>query len=299
MRILLMLAAITPAAIESGETGKISLPGPEVLNVGYTPSAFYDVGVNDARAATEASANAIIREAGVEGDAEVFIIEESTSLAEAVVRKDIHILSVLCSEYVLELRDVPMAPVFTATRSNRYAEQYLLLTRRDAGRRSLADLRDAVLLTAVDWEASVPMMWLETLLTGRGLPVCPAFFERITKVKKTSQAVLPVFFGRADVCLVPRSVFETVSELNPQIGNDLVILAESPGYCYGLVCLADNLGGPLRDELERSLLALHETPQGQQLLTLFYVDRLIPFDPVHIQSTVDLIQKYEQLETRR
>ena len=293
--LLLLACVMLPSAIRSEEAEKVVYPGFEVLNVGYSRSAFYDVNINDARAATRASANALMEEASVEGDAEVYIAEESSSLGEMVRHDDIHILSVLCSEYLIELQDSPVTPVFTAVRGEAFAEQYVLLTHREAGRRSVADLRNTVLLTAVDWEASVPMMWLNVLLDDSQLPGTATFFERVTTVKKTIQAVLPVFFGQADACLVPQSVYKTVSELNPQIGADLEVLAASPGYCYGLVCFSDSLGGTLRDQLERSLLSLHETPQGQQLLTVFYVDRLIPFDPTHIESTVDLIRKYERL----
>ncbi len=284
-----------PSAVMPGGAARRVLPGPSVINVGYTTNAFYDVGVNDARAATRASANALMEQAGVEGDAEVFIVEESSSLGNRVHQDDLHILSVLCTEYLMELQDSPVTPVFTATRGEAYAEEYVLLTRRDAGRQSVSQLRNAVLLTAVDWEASVPMMWLNVLLNESGLPGTAAFFERVTTVKKTIQAVLPVFFGQADACLVPKSVYKTVSELNPQIGVDLEVLAVSPGYCYGLVCFSDGLAGTLRDQLESSLLDLHETSQGQQLLTLFYVDRLVPFDPVHIESTIELIRKFEKL----
>ena len=290
----LLMAALATATW--GQQVKKALPEPVTLRVGYSASVFYDVSVTDAHAATKVLADALMRNAGLQGTAEVTIIGTSRSLAASVRRDSLHVLAVLCSDYLMELAGAGMTPVFTAQREERYTEQYVLLTRTRGKTGQLEDLRGATLLTAVDWEASVPMMWLNVLLSRNGLPAGADFFGRVNTVKSTIKAALPVFFGDEDACLVPRSVYETMSELNPQIGRDLEILTASPGYSYGLACFSATLQGEVRKRVRDSLLHLHETPEGQQLLNLFYVDRLVPFDPVHIESTAELIRQHRQLE---
>ncbi len=99
---------------------------------------------------------------------------------------------------------------------------------------SLGDLKNGNLFIHDEKPGNgVPQMWLDTFLVKQGLTRSKYFFTNIKEVDKVSQAVLPVFFKQADACLVSRSGFETMVELNPQIGEQLAIQATSPGFILG------------------------------------------------------------------
>ena len=75
----------------------------------------------------------------------------------------------------------------------------------------------------------------------------------------------------------------------------MVALASSPEYCRGLLCVRKDILGEYKWLLEESLLALHEEPRGKQILTLFRVDRIIPFDASRLESVMALVEEYSEL----
>ena len=268
---------------------------PVHLRIGYSARTFFDVGITDARAATRVSADALIRRAGLLGTSEVVIPEDLDALEETAKLGQIDILTLTISEYVQMADKIPLTPALTAVRGEDYREHYVLIAHRDHGAAELQDFRGTRLMTAADLGGSVPIVWLNALLLRNGLPRSNHFFGQVTSARKTIRAVLPVFFRQADLCLVPRTILETVSELNPQIGRELRLVAVSPGFSYGVVCFSDGLPRELRDTIREALLNMHVNPEGQQLLTLFYVDQLIPYEPSHLKSVLDLFEEYERL----
>ena len=77
---------------------------------------------------------------------------------------------------------------------------------------------------------SLALAWLDIALFNDGCrPV--AEFCRVEQNKKLTKVVLPVFFRQNDACVVTRRGFKTMSELNPQVGQQLRVLASSPNWC--------------------------------------------------------------------
>ena len=93
---------------------------------------------------------------------------------------------------------------------------------------------------------------------------------------------------RASSCT---GVLDPMAELNPQLGRELLVLEKSASFCRALICLRPDVkelyGGLLRE----SMLSLHTEPQGQQLLGLFHVDELVPFEPAHLRAVKELIDR--------
>lgn len=120
---------------------------------------------------------------------------------------------------------------------------------------------------------------MDSLLIGQGQPRQDAFFKRVEVVSKPAQAVLAVFFGKKDACVVDRSAFQVMAELNPQIRRSLETLAASEALANSVLCVSRD-GWPLpedRKNLLESLAELHLESTGQQILTLFKADQLVPF----------------------
>lgn len=61
--------------------------------------------------------------------------------------------------------------------------------------------------------------WLDGLLAAEGRGPMGSFFGPAAWETKFSQSVLPVFFGNAEACLTSRRGFETMGEMNPQVGK--------------------------------------------------------------------------------
>src|SRR6185369_7062487 len=98
-------------------------------------------------------------------------------------------------------------------------EEYLLLVHQDSNFGNLASLRGRDLLYYDNPVMCLSFPWLETVLASEGIPSATNFFHAEVPKLKVSSAALPVFFRTADACLVNRRAFETLVELNPQVGR--------------------------------------------------------------------------------
>jgi hypothetical protein len=88
---------------------------------------------------------------------------------------------------------------------------YILLVRRDLGARSLNDLqnRDIIVLTSgVGW---IGRLWMDVTTLRHGHTASEHFYGKITRAESGSRAVLPVFFGQSDACVVTKRSFETLA----------------------------------------------------------------------------------------
>jgi phosphonate transport system substrate-binding protein len=103
--------------------------------------------------------------------------------------------------------------------------------------------------------------WLATRVAAQTPSYAEPFFGRVTKEAKLAQIVLPVYFRKADACIVTRQGFETMCELNPQLRGNLRVLASSPRLLRFLGGYRQDCPAPLK-------------ARGQQALMFFQVRRL-------------------------
>ena len=105
---------------------------------------------------------------------------------------------------------------------------------------------------------------------------------------------MPVFFRQADACIVTRQVFELSAELNPQLGKQLTAIARIDNLAPGIIVIDRRLPDDIRQKIRQTLLTLHEAPDGQQLLMLFQVRKLVPFKPEYLKATEALFSEYRE-----
>lgn len=269
---------------------------PGTLTIGYSATMLLSVDKNDAQAAVRVWAKTLIDDTGISVGSEAFVFHDLPTLAQSIQDRRIDAVVLPALEYVKARETIPLVPaVIGTTRESAYYE-YILLVRRSSDVEEIDRLRGKVLLADQGAGGDVSLMWLDTLLGEHGLPEARAFFGTVKDVGKVSQAVLPVFFGQADACLVSHGSFETMTELNPQLNSEMVILARSPKFARGPVCLREDIYQKYGDVLLNTLLTMHTQPSGQQILDLFQSDRLVPWDPSHMESIVALMEEHERLK---
>ena len=269
------------------------------LTLGFSDRMFYDVDPNDARAITRVWIETLIRKinsAVEDPGSKTIIFHDLPSIIRTLQAEEVDLLILPPLEYLRIEQEVPVEPILTGVVGETFPYEYILLVRRNRGSESLEGLRGKKLV--LDGKGSIPRMWLDTFLLKDGLPESRAFFDTIKEVNKTSQAVLPVFFGQADACLVPLQSFETMVELNPQLAEELTALITSPGFCIGLVCARQDVYEKYKAFIQEGLSVLNTEPQGQQLLTIFRLDQALLFEPVHLEAVRKLVEEYNRLIPR-
>jgi phosphonate transport system substrate-binding protein len=268
---------------------------PVHLRVGYSAQTFVEVDLDEARAVTRLWSEKILARKFTDGAVETVILEDTDAMLQGFREERIDLAALVSDEY-LRLRDrVALDPVFVTAHAGGVYSQIVLVVRRDADLGQLQDLRGKRLSISVEQAGTIHSLWLANQLLRADLPDDQAFFGSRKEATRTSQAILTVFFGQADACLTTRESFGLVSELNPQVGRDLKILIGSPDLASGVVVFRRGYDAVARGKLVESLATLHQDSQGRQLLRLFRMDRLVPYEESQLESVAALLAEQRAL----
>jgi len=281
------------------------LPGglqAESLRVGFTRSAFLSVNRNDAEAAFRVFTRTVGQNRGYSIEATVQVFENSTDLAPVLRDEGVNLLILDTWTYLdLDARD-RLEPRFVSSDQGRVARRFLVLTRRNSGLGTLAELEGKSLNLLATANAELGQRWLASVLQGQGLGDPADFFGTIEPSPKPTTVVLPVFFGKKHACLIDSTGFELMTEMNPQVGKDLQTVVTSEPLVTAVICLsaAGWSSDRFRRDLIEALAELHLEPAGQQILTLFKTGQLMPFDESQLDTVRQLRAQAtaERLATR-
>lgn len=264
------------------------------FRIGFSSAMFTDVNENDVRAAIRVWGQQIGRERNVPIEPNPLLFKETPTLLRALKQNRVDAVGITMVEYHRLRRDIDFEPIFLTYQAGAWAEQYLVLAHRDGPVKTLADLGGRRLAVHNNPRVCLAPLWLDTLLLGQGKPPAGRFMDRIQASIKLAQVILPVFFRQLDACLVTRSGFETMSELNPQLARHLVIVAESPEVVPALFAFRTNYHSPYKADIIAGVNALKNTPAGQQVLTIFYSDDIAQKPAAILDTALDLIESYER-----
>jgi len=283
----------------SGVLAEVPDQKSDSLRMGYSGNLFTDANHRDALVAVELWAENLAVQIEKRVTPQITLFGDPEAIVHAIQVGEVDLLSLSTLDY-LRIRDrVALEPALVSVIGKEAEQKYILLVRQDREIESLEELRDGELMVEIGKsEDSVPQLWLATQLLERGLGEAEQFFGMVKPVRKTSQAVLPVFFGQKDVALVRKSAFETQVELNLQLGQELTVLVTSPGLLPALACFTEGIDAEMKRLVQKAALTLHQSPKGKQILTMFQTEKLLPFRAEQLEPIVDLVKEYETLKKR-
>ncbi|HYP16890.1 MAG TPA: PhnD/SsuA/transferrin family substrate-binding protein, partial [Opitutus sp.] len=217
------------------------------------------------------------------------------AVAAAVRNKEVNYVGLTTEEFAALDREVAFDRFTAAVVNGDKTETYLLLAHRASDLRSLADLRGKQLTLSPGPRLSLAPVWLDVELTRQGFPTAAEFFSRQVEFPKPAKAVLAVFFRQADACLTTRRLFDTMVELNPQVGQELRIVAASPGYVPSLFAFIADFPAELKEKSMREFSTMHLTPSGQQILTIFQTSETTELFRHELEPSLALVNEHARL----
>ncbi len=287
---LLFLIMAGYAPVLAVETDKKSSDREKPLVLAFTPRAFYNVDPRDAIGAARVWINNADRKLGNNPETSVMYHTTQSEVESALARNEIDILVAIADEFI-NLRDkFGLLPVLATDYGKNFYDELLLLVRMDSGISKLEQLRGKSLRIEGGQKGTIPMRWLQSLLEEKTPSSPREFFSNISDFPKASQTIMPVFFGQADACIASHFSFKTMTELNPQLGRKLKVLESSPGFVTGIIAVRKGVQNHRRDELIEALRNMDEDTKGRQVLTIFRINRLVPFRAEHIVSVERLFK---------
>jgi len=271
---------------------------PEQFRTGFMECTFQSYDIRDARAILEMNAKEAARLMDLNVPTKVNFFSDTEAMIMAIRKGELELFTLPAIEY-LNVRDKKVAiPIFVNGDNNGNGIQYLLITRKDSGIRSFSDLKGKSLMLPPICYFKPGHLWLDVLLLKEKKEDLESFFSAVQLLPRSSNATLGVFFRKADAALVTRQAFEINLQLNPQLEQNLTILAQSPFLLNEVICLAFDSTEYFRNRITNALLKYNESKAGQQLFTIFKNAGILPFKPTYSEGLENLIAEQNQLKTK-
>lgn len=265
------------------------------LRFGISESMVGDVNLNDARAAMSIWIQRIGKELNIA--IEPKILNTTQEIVDRTRKGQVDAVAVNVIEYrpiadLLDSRQVVTAAGVAGL------VQYVILAKRNSGIRNLSDLKGRRLCRLTTPKMCVAPAWLFTLLEEGHHGPAERFFGPVVMDGKFSRVVLPVFFGQADACLTTKKGFDTMCELNPQVGKDLTVIASSPAMVVEFYIFRKNYLSVNREKLIMALLGMRASPAGGQLAALFQFEGMEVRDLRCLASALGVLDAADRAGSR-
>jgi phosphonate transport system substrate-binding protein len=164
--------------------------------------------------------------------------------------------------------------------------------------RTLADIEGHSLILHRNPRSCLALLWLDTRLIQQGHPTADRFAGKISLEVKLSKVVLSLFLNQAGACVVTRKGVDTMAELNPQLAEQLVIIAESPDLVPALFSFRADYTPDFKQKIITGLKELKTSPEGRQVLTIFQSDDIDEQPASCLESSLALIAIHERMMNR-
>lgn len=253
------------------------------------------VNVDDARVAMEMNFDRQNRRGEVQIDTSLEILETVEETIAKIRDKKLHGLSTTTLDFLMLREEVEIQPSFVASGlMETPLESYLLLAQKGVVLQDFVTKENDHLLLEGDERLTMGTMWLDTDLFDKKLPRSRELFNTISFENSPMRLILPVFFGKADACLISESAYETMVELNPQIGHKIDILLRSPSIIRHLICIVNygDLDSRFVAAMQDNIANMHNTVDGKQLLTIFRLRRNFEYIPPYLESAERVLKQH-------
>ncbi len=268
---------------------KAAIPRP-VVRLAISESLVTDVNLNDARAAMTIWLKRIMVDLNITIDFSPKVFDTTEEIVRRARIGDFDCVSLDVIEYrqIAEFLDASqvISPEGTAG-----MDRYLLLAKRDTGIQRLADLKGRTLLILKHPQMCIAGDWLNSILEEGHFSPSDQFFGSITEDIRAERVVLPVFFGRTGACLTTGRSFDTMCELNPQVGKTLTPIAISPAMVVDLYVFRKNYHGHGRDAFLKVYGNVSGSVSGRQMAALFQIGNLVVRDASCLAPALAILDK--------
>ena len=226
----------------------------------------------------------------------VTFYEETETLRQAFERGDINAVSADAMTLAKHFSMAEMGDGYSVSMPGGW--NMLLLAGRDSGIQSVGDLAGKRIAVLEDDQAA--LTYLETVCLRQYRRDCSKVFSEIQRLPTNNQAVMRLFFDKADVALVYRYGYELSRDMNPQLSQKIgQVVAEVPftGMYYAFFSI--KVDAALRERAVKLIPTLHTYPRGRQLLDIFKMDHLEVASPQELKPFIQMDQNLRELKNQR
>lgn len=266
----------------------------DTFRIGFSIHTLGEVNQNDAIAAVQLWTQGLANQNNIPVNPEPVIFSSLAEMKLALQDRLIDCINATTPEFVDIENEIDTNYMIAGVKQNSIFEEYIVLTRKSDGFTKIEDLQNKSIIKLNTSRTSLAPIWLETELYKKKLREENLFFGKITEANTLTAAVLPVFFHKADACLVTKSGFETMAELNPQLSQQLKIILQSDPYIPMLFAFRAHYNPPFKDQILNHLENWHNSVGGRQILTIFQTDSIVKLDYTQLHDSLELVKQRTQ-----
>lgn len=269
--------------------------------VGYSKNIFRGFNVNDAKVAASLMENAISKESRRNTTSNSVVVSNSNEVIDLIEKDKLNFVSLTSIEYLAVKDRTQIFPYCVPIARDNVMNRVLLIVRNDSNIKSIKDLNGKTISTSsfYDEEFKLPTMWMKTIFWRSKVKDILEFIGSLKVRDNPSVIISDVFFKTTDACIIFESEYETLKELNPQLGKELNILASSEPLLTEVGCYTKNS----KDDADLSFVLettynLHNNTHGKNLLKLLKVKRLLPYKEEMINNIEIMYREFVQLKKK-
>ena len=182
-------------------------------------------------------------------------------------------------------------------KSDTLFEDMLFLVRTDSGIKSMKDLKNKIVVTKSD--NYMGKMDLDYEILKEMHTSADGYIGSYFLTNQFSTSILKTYFCKADLCIVPRYAYNTVVEMNPDVGKKLKVLHVSPNTYVMMLGAFNNRTDPLLVELYRkNVEEMPDTVRGKTILDMFKVRKILPVDISTLRPLLNYYHDYVELQKK-
>lgn len=264
-----------------------------LFRLGVSAVAFGGLNHNDAAAALKVWSRSIVDEEKLNMRAELSVFSNFANLKKAFYANELEAVT-LNVEEIMQLNVWP-EEVYVPVMDEGIFTRYVCIVKRSGSIKGPGELLGKNLVSHDSPRMVLARKWVQMLICDAlGEEMAPAIRSLgLAKAENPAKAVFQVFFGQADGAVVTERAYTLACELNPQLGNQLKVLAESPFILPQFLFFHPDFREPKRKQLERFIDDMENSVSGRQLLTTFQC-AMMERHPVSIVGSTRLfIERYD------
>ncbi|MBN2161480.1 MAG: PhnD/SsuA/transferrin family substrate-binding protein [Pontiellaceae bacterium] len=267
----------------------------QIIRFGFCKSLFPNISKSDADAAIKVWGDHAFQSGSVNYITVPVQFETAEEIRQALHDGKLETVVIRGNDVLTILDEVHKDPLILNVTNGSVYEEYRLLVRENSGIKDLAGLRGKSLAMSENISLNMAFIWLDTLALKQEGTGIEELFGKVVLFPKDSRAVLSVFFGAQDACLVSQGVYETMMELNPQIGKQLRVVMLSPKFVNMVIAYQRDYPLERLDESLDFVMHFHQDAETKQMMTVFGIDQLLVGGLDELDSIQEWVTRHDEL----
>jgi len=264
---------------------------PPFFNIAFSEKIFVNINQNDAAALTKVLTENLLEHSPITFRTGTPNIYSSVEEMEEAIKNEKNDLYVLLPAEFLQLEKLGLLePIAVAARNNSVYDVFHLIVSKESNIKELKDLKGKKILIGYSVSDDNPHIWLNNLLSSNRLGKMEKYFKAIEISDKSLPVILKVYFGQADACIISEDNLNLATEMNPHLAKKIITIETSEPILRSILADRKSKSEENKKLLLDNLLNLDQSAEGKQILTLFKIDKLVPFKKDYLETSYKIIK---------